>query len=404
MRRWMRAAMVVSTTAVVAGCGSSISGIPTRGAAPVDVSNLKIGSYSPQPTRYDTTDIGEPRQVRELEARRMLNFVVPSIDVDPEIDELLAVETYTDASGPFSTPAMPEHFRPALSDNNLLAGVYVVRTNGKLRGTKKINIAVLRFPTDAMARNAFDQMGRITKEQEQPVRELPIEGRSEAFVSTEDGSSGRAIMTRGPFMIMISAAVPQPDESALSASLKKAIDLQITEIDRLQPTPWEDVLDTPVDPDGIMRRALPLSSDGNELLTDVDFYAHQRTGQLHYERNPAVMKAAFLDNGVDLIGRRAGIVYRARDLDSAFRLQTALMTLREGDEELSAPPGLVDARCIRLYTADPERKQNQLCAVVRGRYVGVVGDKPGLAGGISPALYERAAAQYAVLANCEREG
>ncbi|MFD4442680.1 hypothetical protein ACFWPK_23195 [Nocardia sp. NPDC058519] len=330
----------------------------------------------------------------------MLNYIIPSTDVDPAISELTAVETFTVPEDPFRSPVLPEKYRPAMFDNKLVAGVYVVRTNGNTRSLEKLIISVLRFPTEQAARGAGDQMVQATLVD--PSQVFTVDGHPNVRASSKDWTAGVAYVTRGSYLVIANYGVPQPDETKVKTNIKKTLDLQLAELEKLTPTPFEDVLDIPFDPDGIMRRALPEASDYSDpFSSDLDFYAYQPSGQLHYERNPAVMKQAFADSGVDLIGRRVGIVYRTRDLAASFHLQSALVTLGKNDEEIAPPPGLLDARCIQLYEGDPLRHYDLLCAVVRGRYVGVVVAKTKLGGMANPGLYERAAAQYVVLAKSE---
>ncbi|MFI1240414.1 DUF7373 family lipoprotein [Nocardia salmonicida] len=392
--------LAVVGTVAAAGCASTVQGAAVPGQAPVDISKLKLGSFSPEPTSYGLPESSKPEDVRRHESNRMLNFVIPATDVDPEINALTGVETFTVPSDPFRSPVLPDKYRPAMFDNKLVAGVYVVRTNGNMRSLKKLIISVLRFPTVQAARKAGDQM--VHASPEEPTQGFAVEGHPDVLASSKDWASGVAYVTRGSYLVIANYSQPQPDEAKVKASVTKALDLQLTEMAELTPTPFEDVLDIPFDPDGIMRRALPEASDYSDpFSSDIDYYAYEPSGHLHYERNPVVMKQAYADSGVDLIGRRAGIVYRAQDLAGALHLQSALVTLGKNDEEIDPPPGLMDARCIQLYEADVLRHYNLMCAVIRDRYVGVVLAKAKAGGRVDPGLYERAAAQYAVLAKSE---
>ncbi|MFE1593165.1 hypothetical protein [Nocardia sp. NPDC058705] len=383
-----------------AGCAATVTGHALPGMFPVDLAKLKLGSYSPEPTPFGLRDFADASDVRRLEAQRMLNYMIPTTDVDPDIGELTGVKTFTSPSDPFTAEALPEQYRAALTDNKLLAGTYVVRTNGSPRRLEKLLMMVLRFPTDQAARASGDQMFEVSRRD--AAHTFTVDGHPNARASSKDWSAGIAYVTKGPYLVVANYGLPQPDETTVKSHVKKALDLQLAKMSELSPTPFEDVLDVPFDPDGIMRRALPAASDYTDPFgNDLDFYAYGPSGQLQYERNSALMKQAFADTGVDLIGRRAGIVYRAKDLESAFRLQTALTTLAKNDEVVAAPPGLPDARCLRLYEPDPLRKYDLMCAVVRGRYVGVVVAKSKLGATVNPGLHERAAAQYTVLAKSE---
>ncbi|MGW5450639.1 DUF7373 family lipoprotein [Nocardia sp. NPDC003979] len=390
------AAGIVTTTS----CATEVTGTAVPGMTVTDVGKLEVGAYSPEATTYRFDDYAKPADVRRLESKRMLNYVISPTEVDPEISRLIGVYTFATADDPFAVQVMPETYRPAMADNKLLAGAYVARTNGSPRSQKKVLLFVLRFPTEQAAQRAGVQMHEIA--QQEPTNVFTIDGHSTALASSKNWSAGIATVPKGPLLLIANYGVPEPNESQVKAGLKKALDLQLAKLTDLQPTPFEDVLDRPIDQDGIMRRALPKAENHSDpFSTDLDFSVYQPTGHLHYERHPALLAQVYADSGVDLIGRRAGIVYRARDLLGAFRLQNALVGLGKNDREISAPPGLADARCIQQYEADPIRNYDLLCAVVRGRYVGVVVAKSKLGATVDPALYERAAAQYAVLANSE---
>lgn len=362
----------------------------------MDLSKLSLGRYSPEPTRYELDTIAKPVDVRAIEAKRMLDRVISSADVDSEIDELAAVETYTDPAGPFATPALPEDFRPAIVDNKLLSGAYVARTDGDPRSPRRLIVSILRFPDNGAAQAAVDQMA--AKVRETSPLSVEIDGQPEVFAFTKDWTAATVLAARGAYTLILNYGLESPDENQVSAGLTTAVGLQLARMQHSPPTPWEEVLDVPLDPDGIMQRALP-SDRSHRYSPELDFGAHTPEGQLHYERNPAQMGKAFRDSGTDLIGRRAGIVYRTRDLEGSFTLQNALATLGKRDESIPPPPYIADARCVRLYESDPVRKTNLMCAVVRGRFVGVVFATSGVTGSVNPELYERAAAQYTLLEN-----
>ncbi|MEU4598260.1 hypothetical protein [Nocardia sp. NPDC023988] len=392
----LAAAGVVATTS----CGSEIAGTALPGMSVVDITKLELGTFSPEATAYRFDDFSTPADVRRLESKRMLNYIVSPTDVNPEISKLVGVYTFATADDPFTLAVMPESYRPAMIENQLLAGAYVARTNDTPRSLEKILLFVLRFPTDEAAQKASEQMNDIARKEQTNV--FTIDGHPSARASSKDWSAGIATVPMGPLLLIANYGGPKPNESQLKADLKKTLDLQLAKLADLKPTPFEDILDRPVDQDGIMRRAIPAAQDYSDpFSSNLDFSVYQPSGHLHYERHPVLLQQAFADAGVDLIGRRAGIVYRTKDLSSAFRLQNALVGLDKNDKEISGPPGLADARCIQLYEADPIRKYDLLCAVVRGRYVGVVVSRSKLGLTVDPALHERASAQYAVLTNSE---
>ncbi|MEU5408214.1 DUF7373 family lipoprotein [Nocardia asteroides] len=391
--------LLAATALTAAGCGTQVSGIPTPRETPVNLADLRLGSYSPEPYRYEFSMVAKSKDVRDLESKRMLNYIISPSAIDPETNNLAAVETYTDPDGPFTTPALPESLRPAITDNSLLAGVYVARTDGDPRSPRRLILSVLRFPRETNANRASNEIAQTLRKE--GAHSISVAGRPDVTAFSTDWSAGTAVVQRGVYVVIVSYGRPHPDRNSVTEALSNAVNLQLTKLEGLHPTPWEDVLDAPVDPDQIMRRALASQSPAYPFAAEPDFGAFGPDGHLHYERNAGLLKRAYDASGTDLIGRRFGIVYRNRDVAGSFTLQTALSTLGKRDQELAAPPSLPDTRCIQLYEPDQVRKYDLMCTVIRGRYVGVVTANTKLGGQVDPVLYERAAAQYAVLSKFE---
>ncbi|GAD87566.1 hypothetical protein NCAST_35_00890 [Nocardia asteroides NBRC 15531] len=395
-----RLSIVLTATAIAAvSCGSQVDGLPMPTETPVDLTKLSLGSYSPEPYRYELSIVAKAKDVRDLEAKRMLNYLTSATDIDPETNTLAAVETYTDPDGPFATPALPESLREPITSNSLLAGAYVARTDGDPRSPRRLILSVLRFSTVDKANSASTGIAQALRKED--AHSISVDGRPDVSAFSTNWSSGTAVVQRGVYTVLISYGRADPDQQAITANLSKAVNLQLTKLEGLRPTPWEDVLDTPVDPDQIMRRALGSENPKFPFAIEPDFGAFSPDGHLHYERNSALLQRAYAESRTDLIGRRFGIVYRTKDVAGSFHLQSALATLGKRDQELPAPPLLADARCVQLYEPDPVRKYDLMCAIIRGRYVGVVTANTKLSGQVDPVLYERAAAQYAILSKFE---
>ncbi|WP_067861450.1 DUF7373 family lipoprotein [Nocardia shimofusensis] len=397
--RFGTSVLAVVTASVLAGCAAEIPGNPQPGQLPVDIAALNTGAYSPQPTGHDF-EISTIGELRLVESRRMLEYLVSPSEIDSDISVAgpLALFSGPDIVGEQTFPAQ---YEAAAVDNNMLLGVYLSRINGNLRKRKKLIISVLRFPTDDASRQAAEQFDRITNAE--PSRHpLAVSAYPQAGVSSGDDITAVGFLAHGPYVIMVNTAVPEPDAGALASIVGRTFQAQTARLDQTTPTPLDDVLDLPLDPDSIMRRTLPQSSDYSDpFFGDSDIGVYAPAAALHFERDPERMRKAFEDSGVDLVARRGGMLYRARDLAGAFRLQNALMTAGRKDEELPPPPGLGDARCLKLDVADETRNFDLFCTVVFDRYVGVVISKAGLTGRMDGTLYQRAAAQYAILANSE---
>ncbi|WP_330252318.1 hypothetical protein OG874_40585 [Nocardia sp. NBC_00565] len=401
MKRQLSAAAALAVALLIGtSCASSIDGQPLPGLAPVDLSTLKTGAAATDPSPFKLRTSSDTAQsVRFIEARRMLNYVVQPFDVDSDLTSVGFVKLIADSTSMTADGALPEIYKQVGDNNNLVAGAYVSRSNGNLRSQKRLIISVLRFASDADSKNAADDFARITAEQRER-HPIPIDSYPDARATSADNLSANAFQPHGPYVIAISAGMPEANQDKLAGTIKKTIDLQIPQIDRQQPVPVDDLLDLPLDPDGIMRRAAPKAKDYSDpgfSLYDEDFGPFEPAGILHFERNPIDVRKAFEEGGVDLIGRRAGTVYRARDLAAAIRLQTALTKPGKNDTVLDPPPGLGDAQCLRLDLKDLNRQYSSFCAIVYDRYVAVViSSFPELAR-VDRRLEERTAGQYSIL-------
>ncbi|WP_228804783.1 DUF7373 family lipoprotein [Nocardia higoensis] len=338
--------------------------------------------------------------MRLVESRRLLEYLVSPSEIDSDISVASPLALF---SGPniVGERTFPAQYEAAAVDNNMLLGVYQSRINGDLRKRKKLIISVLRFPTEDASRQAAEQFDR-TANAETGRHPIAVSAYPQARVSSGDDITAVGFLAHGPYVIVVNTAVPEPDAQALASIVGRTLQAQTARLDQTTPTPLDDVLDLPLDPDSIMRRTLPQSSDYSDpFFGDSDVGVYTPAAALHFERDPERMREAFEDAGVDLVARRGGMLYRARDLAGAFRLQNALMTAGRKDEELPPPPGLGDARCLKLDVPDQTRNFDLFCTVVFDRYVGMVIAQAGITGRIDGVLYQRAAAQYAILANSE---
>ncbi|MBF6327473.1 DUF7373 family lipoprotein [Nocardia transvalensis] len=400
---WIAGTAIVLAVLLIAGfssCSAGVAGHPQPGMTPVDINKLKTGSFTTQPTTFKPRLVGTT-EFRRIESRRMLGYLIHSFDVDPDITDWGPVKLITSSADLVSPDGIPSQYQPVGDKYQVLAGVYASRTNGDLRGRKKLIVSILRFPTEADSHGAAEEFDRITNSE--PGRHpIDIEGYPDARTRSSNDALSISTIARGPYMVLINVGIPKPDKSALANVVKKTIDLQFAKLDKLQPTPLDDILDLPTDPDGIMRRAAPVSKDALESTDQTDVGPLDPDAELHYQRNPIEVKKAFEEGGVDLVGRRGGIVYRTRDLAAAFRLQSALSLAGKDDDILEPPPGLPDAKCLKYDSRDPNRSYNAQCVIVYGRYVAVVSDTIPAGKLIQTSLYERAAAQYAILEKAER--
>ncbi|MFC9892376.1 hypothetical protein ACFVMC_01665 [Nocardia sp. NPDC127579] len=404
MPRGLRAGVRAWGTALIlliSGCGT-VPGQALPAMAPADLARLNIGPFEGKPV--DRAPVVDDRLgVFQIESRRMLGSLVAPYEVDADLTDPLG--THLLALGEAALYAeyganLPPQFQPVLERNYLISGALTARSNANPRTLKGLTLGILRFPSDALAQTATIELDAATgafKPDRHPVG-VPNHPDARASAAADD-RKGYAYAARGPFVVLAMVTIPVSDVNSLADQFKRVLDRQLPRLESLTPTPVDDILDLPTNPDAIMRRVLPTSTEATDLeVPRQTVGVYDPAAHLHYERDGATLKQVFADTGVDLVARNAGIVYRTRDLAAAFRLQHALTALGRDDEAIGNPPGVADAKCVKLDTSAPPLGTQYLCAVVHGRYVAVVGNRAKVGGGLDATLYQRAAAQYSILA------
>ncbi|MFD3705078.1 hypothetical protein ACFWUP_18230 [Nocardia sp. NPDC058658] len=408
MKNTLRVAGLLAVLVAGSGCAAPISGQAKPGLTPVDVTALKTGAQVVEPTPFvDSFSSGVSDRIRLIEGRRLLSTLVHPNDVLPSLKELGYTRIFSNESAMTKTGSLPAQFTDAVFKNNLVVGVTEVRTNGTVRNLEMMMVGVLQFATDQDAKNAAAAMYQVNMAGERPRHPVTIPGYRDANGSSADDMGVNAFQQHGPFVIVNSIAQPTPDATGLAAKIKQSMDLQIPALDAFKVIAPDELMDLPRDPDGIVRRTMDKSPAGDPYgmsFLQEDFGTLLPSAMLHYERNPLEVRKAYEAAGVDLIGRRYSTVYRTRDVESAFLLQTALAKRGKDDSVLDPPPGIADAQCVRLAEEDKNRNFNGFCVLVYDRYVAVVMSmaslsKTGLQ--TDPTLQERTAAQYAILKKSE---
>lgn len=369
------------------------------GMTPVDLASLAVGPFPSAPVDYEPK-LETKVDVFAIESRRLLDYLVAPYEVDSEMSALDTTRIVSASSSAFSDSpllgALPERFGPIAERNQLIAGVVTTRSNRKLRAMRNMSIALLRFPSDESARSAATEFDRAMDELTPNRHPLDVTGHANVLASTANDQKGYLFTTRGPMVIMSMSTVPQPDSTALATQLRKMLELQLERLAGYTPTPVDQILDLPLNPDGIMRLALPVSGSSSQRAQPVGVY--DTAAQVHFELRGAELKAALTNAGVDVVARNDATVYRTRDLDSAFRLQHALTVPGDDEQHFEGPPGIADAQCLQREADAFDPRYDYTCVLVHGRYVAVVG-ADGLPGKqFDRSLYQRAAAQYSILA------
>ena len=378
--------VVISATA----CGTTVSGTATPGTTPVDLTKLDYGLAPNEPSEFEF-DPMLPNEIYAIEGRRMLEYLASPYEADPELRYLHETSLMTDSS-----MAFPDSFAPIAERNYLVASAATARDNGSVRNKRIATIVLMRLGNDSYARTAareFDAELDVTSPGRQRIQLTEYPDARAAVTPGHDHA--QAIATRGPYVVAVSISAPAGQASEMGDRIRRLLDVQFEAMRDLAPTPADDMLDLPTNPDGIMNIVLPNKYGGDGLNSVLNgTYSRNSHRHLEYDAGGLPDYSTF---GVDLVARNGAIIYRTESVPKAFALQTALSQPGKYDEEIPGPPGIADARCVhRDYTFG--FFESFYCVTVYDRFVALVdyygaGDLP------APELYQATAAQYAILAN-----
>ncbi|WP_062998945.1 DUF7373 family lipoprotein [Nocardia jinanensis] len=391
------ALLALAAAVVGTACGDTITGRATPGMTPVELSQLDAGLFPTEPSAFEM-EVTTDSDVYSLEARRMLGFLISPHDVDPELRYLNETQLVARGTSP---SLLPEEFAPISDRNYLIAGAVTSRVNNDPRRAMDGLVALLRFGNDDYARTAATEYNTAA-DQRSPGREkLVIAGHDKARAGrapTRDHA--QAFAAKGSYVVAASFTAPADQADRMTDWLKTLFDLQFAAMKDLTPTPPDDILDLPTDPEGVMSTTLPAQYPGSAAYNGLAG-AYPPAAHIHFE-NDADQIADYTRYRVDLVARNEATVYRTASTEHAFALQARLSRPAEYDEEIPGPPGIADARCIQRAVSSV-MSERFYCVLVYERYVAVV-DSYGLGDLPAPELYQAAAAQYSVLANSRAPG
>ncbi|MGV9674755.1 DUF7373 family lipoprotein [Nocardia sp. NPDC003482] len=397
LRRASFAALASLVAITAAGCGST-SGTPR--AAEIDVRKLDVGKYPTDPNDFRYKYFPGLDSGKELAAMRLADKVVNGVDIDPKLTNGNA-DGIVQSSDWYSS-TIRDSVDPILARHDMLYGFASSTadhqdSNHARDGDISVDVLVLQFPDDTHATDAAKELEAadfdVARDLNQPVA-LPKYPTATSHWRPGIRTMGSWI-ARGSYVVQIFVRTPRTEISDLVALAQRTYDVQLPLLDSLPPLSKRDVLRMPYDPEGMLRRAFT-STDVYSPSIPLTMVISGRAF-LHFGNSDINgTKSDFDKFGIDLIGvmRRDSIVTRTRDAAAAQgyadKLRSAV-TLR-----VDAPPGVPDAFC----SEDPQSNQSSAsaedrfrCIVHYGRYVAKVQSAQLLD------LHQRAAAQYAMLAN-----
>ena len=375
---------VVPGSAPVAGTtepasSSSISGsAPSTGAAPPTAPSASGGptdtiaaTATTQPTSFSSFPrklLTTPRTAAGaavLEGMRIASSLLPPTYVDA---------AYKDGGGSTIPLAGPDDLHILFDDPvpdvasraGMIAGFSTSRNDAAEDG---LIVAAFEFPSAASALKAQTAISAASYSKDWSEKKAVIPGFPTAsgwFGTIDQSSLAHVFLAQGPMVLYVgylngstSAAklTPVAEMQRLAAA---ALKVELPAMARFVPTPADQLMKLPIDPDGVLARTVP---NTGIYATNNDSLAGP-AAELHYESNPSSARSLFALAGVDQIANGRTSVYRARDAAGAAVIQGAYLSGLSGDwKPYTLTSSGPNAECVRKALDSAF-----YCVGVRGRY------------------------------------
>ncbi|GAB2546205.1 hypothetical protein GCM10027167_58980 [Nocardia heshunensis] len=337
-----------------------------------------------------------------LESARMSAAVVSPRVIDPALSAI--------AAAPLPTPAatvgiLADVNVDTLARFGMLAGFSIGGTDAE-SGTpqagqaRSVRLTVLRMRDNVAAIDAARQLDAVDAK---VARENVDVGFPDYFATYGHWrprvASMAATLAHGPFVVTLYLTAPTTDREALRALATAAFDAELPRLDAFAPTAAEALPTLPLDPDGMISRALPADSGKwpyPELFVHDDGRIAGWGGQrdatgVVYGPVEAAAWSGFGDTAPEAMAV-VGSTHLLRFADAV----AARKALRQREAstvpqfKAASPSGIPDALCL----SDPVAASNGdvvTCLVLHGRYLAVV------SGPDQTTAHRKASAQYALL-------
>ncbi len=381
----VRLGAVVALGMLVGGCTQLQPGAAVRdpgfdASAPVPAL-LEPGNFPTTP-RAPLGTAGTPQKGAIYDAHRMFENLVMPFQIDPVLVRRGGVAGTGIIKNPEAAGLYLESKRlvPAIEANNFLVGIADSASDDTEPGKRKfLRNAVLRFKSPEDATAAVTAMGEATLSQRDEINDEDLEVIVEPIPRYPDAlarghvSAGEGITTgyilssykaHGPY-VLAQTAISRDSMTDAAGQIAAALDKQIPEIDKFEPTPYDQLASVPIDPTGLLAR-LPEPSD--KLVMHGGFGPH---GALLFEPHPAATQKLIADNGVDFLGYQKAIVIRARDAQGATNMLNGYIQqmLDDGWAEADGVPGIPGSRCVEKAATNKYSRSETWCGATQDRYV-----------------------------------
>ncbi|MFD3705083.1 hypothetical protein ACFWUP_18255 [Nocardia sp. NPDC058658] len=391
----IRVALALSG-ALIALTGCAVSGTPVAGEP--DVRGLETGTFATD--RHTYTDTAGNRGAL-VEGARMSAAVVPAVRIDPSLSHGRGGVVVPDIERALDFVANVS--KPVLENRKFITGYVALGADkadppGETRpgpDTTALTTALFRFPTASAATLAARELEDVDLAVSPDNRKLTSTEYPEAYLHWRPGvPTIGAFLAHKEFVISLFIQRPRADATDLTAWIDKNLAAELAQLAKFTPTPADKIADLPVDPTGLLARAV------------VEDRADMRPGEYtfaSYAPEHLINKATNLTTRQNLVtttGVEAhavvdgGAVTRVRDQPAARSLMQGLIDSAGHYDPITAPTDVPTATCLKLNdTGNKEDDYIYRCYVTYKRYLAMV------SADTEPEVRQKVTAQYALLAN-----
>lgn len=376
--------------------GCAVSGTPVAGEP--DVRGLETGTFATDRHTYTAT-AGNKGAI--VEGARMSAAVVPAVRIDPSLAHGRGGVVVPDIERALDFVANVS--KPVLENRKFITGYVALGADaadpdGETRpgpGTTALTTALFRFPTAAAATLAARELEDVDLAVSPDNRKLASTKYPEAYLHWRPGvPTVGAFLAHEEFVISLFIQRPRADAADLTAWIDKNLAAELAQLSKFEPTPAEKIADLPVDPAGLLARAVV--DDRSEVKPAEYEFASYSPEHLVNKANDLTARQKLVDStGVDAHAVvSGGTVTRVRDQSAAQSLMQGLIGAAGHYDPINAPADVPTATCLKLNdNGNAEDDYIYRCYVTYKRYLAMVSADD------EPEVRQKIAAQYALLAN-----
>ncbi|WP_227984261.1 DUF7373 family lipoprotein [Nocardia spumae] len=391
----------IGLTAAVAtsvACGSDSDAAEVTDPA-VDLTQLDIGAYKDKPV-----DLGLPKNMyvaRFMEANRLASVLPLPYEVDPKltVGSSSGTHAFLDVGPQFHLSSMfrwlhEENFNDAVK--NYVGGFTTMgSSNESYSLSYELASSVLLFGDADSARNAAGELSKTQFYDDGQIDPTTLAKYPDTVARWQPAQQRLATWTATDRYVIVTivdnyenSQLGISDLPSLTDLAEKSIGATIDRMRKFSPTPVDQLMKVPVDPDNVRGLALPRPEGDSFENVPGTFDLH---GAMQLADQPKEIEALYRENGVDRVAFGAGELARAKDRAAAQRILENRTHPTKFMHPVDSPKNLPNAVCLKYK--GPETNVRFYCHVRHDRYTAIVWSQQ------LRDAQQRISAQYSILAN-----